>query len=179
MASSMAEIAALPEHVKLDFGDKLDLIYKEVKRQGEVQAEEMRKQTELIRQTAYGEVEADKPVHVRIAQAKTQYCRYLVMIQQFQTEKLEMKAVAAQKKADEKAEAAQQKMDEKAIKESRKAQAEADTAMRAAAKQADKTRATENRVASHRIPAKPVKKVKKEKAKKKTPLTCIPSDSFV
>ena len=70
-------------------------------------------------------------------------------------------------------------MDDQAIKDSRKAQAEADTALKVAKRQADKTRATENRVASHRIPAKPVKKVKKEKAKKKTPLTCIPSDSFV
>ena len=66
-------------------------------------------QANIIRQSAYGEVDPDAPVHVRVAQSKTQYCRYLVMIQRFQTEKLEMKAEALQKKADEKAEAAQKR----------------------------------------------------------------------
>ena len=102
-----ADIATMTE--KLDFEDKIDLIYNGQQEQ----TKEMRKQTEITKQAAYGEVEPDAPVHVRIAQAKTQYCRYLVMIQRFQTEKLEMKAVAAQKKTDEKAEAAQQRIDEK------------------------------------------------------------------
>ena len=108
----IADIAALPEHVKLDFGDKLDLIYKEIRKQTEGQQEQIRetqKQREILQKTAYGEVEPNAPVHVRIAQSKTQYCRYLVMIQRFQTEKLEMKAEALQKKADEKAEAAQKR----------------------------------------------------------------------
>ena len=66
-------------------------------------------QTKIIRQTAYGEVDPEAPVHVRISQSKTQYCRYLVMIQRFQTEKLEVKAELLQKRADEKAEIAQKR----------------------------------------------------------------------
>ena len=127
--------------------------------------------TTTVNKNAFGEVDYTAPINVQIAQAKTLYCKYLVVIQHLTTTKLQNRAAELQTKADEKLAKVERTKDKEAakeaVKEARKAQQIANDAKEAAEKQARRATSTEAKVKKTRE-AKPQKagKVKKDKVNK-------------
>ena len=119
-------------------------------------------------QNAIGElVDQNAPINLQIAQAKTAYCKYLVVIQHLTTKKMEKKADEAQAKADMLLAKAEQTKDKEAKKEARKAQEKANDAKENAAKHAARQANTEAKILKGQREPKPRKAVRKAKAKAK------------
>ena len=120
-------------------------------------------------QNAIGElVDQNAPMNLQIAQAKTAYCKYLVVIQHLTTKKMMMKAADAQAKADMLLAKAEQTKDKEAKKEARKAQEKANDAKENLAKQIAKQSKSETRVLKAQREPKPQKAGRKAKAKAKS-----------
>ena len=129
-------------------------------------------------QNAIGElVDQNAPMNLQIAQAKTAYCKYLVVIQHLTTKKMEKKAAEAQAKADMLLAKAEQTKDKEAKKEARKAQEQADAAQLNVTKQIAKQSKSETRVLKAQREPKPQKAGRKAKAKAKSsrPQSDIPT----
>ena len=131
-------------------------------------------------QNAIGElVDQNAPINLQIAQAKTAYCKYLVVIQHLTTKKMMMKAADAQAKADMLLAKAEQTKDKEAKKEARKAQEKANDAKENAAKHAARQAKSEAKILKGQREPKPRKAVRKAnvkaKAKSSRPQSDVPT----